>query len=113
MNTYKIDKNIAAKNVRIFVGDKMTVTEAENFMRDFKQTVASIKASDFELIIDSVKMNVLTQELTDKLTQTMSIYKQAGFKKIIIEIQNNAVLKMQVSRVMRQAGLTDAEVVTR
>jgi len=113
VSTYRIDKNLAAKKVNILVGEQMTLQETERFARDFQNTVASIDAGSFELHIDGTDMKVLTQDLADKLTQAMQLYKQAGFKKIVIVISNNPVLKMQVSRVMRQAGLTNAEVVAK
>lgn len=79
ISTYRIDKNLVAKKVNIFVGDQMTIEETERFAKDFLSTVASIDAGSFDLHIDGANMKVLTQELADKLTQAMGLYKQAGF----------------------------------
>ncbi|MEG0450105.1 MAG: hypothetical protein RR595_09630 [Lysinibacillus sp.] len=113
VTTYKIEKNLAAKKVNICVGDQITLAEAEKFDKEFGSTLSSIDASSFELHIDSTNMKVLTPDLAVKLGGAMGLYKQAGFKKIVIELSQSTVLKMQVSRLVREAGLTNTEVVTK
>lgn len=110
LSTYSIKKNIVAKKIEIAVGDKMTVEEVERFQKEFIATVSSITPKEYTLAIDSTNMNVLTPELATRLEHTMVAYKQAGFKKIEVQLQNSPVLKMQVSRVARNAGLTNMEI---
>lgn len=110
VDTFKINKNALAKKIDVSVGDKMTVAEAERFANEFQRTVAGIDASSFELHVDCTSMKVLTPELSEKLTGAMQLYRQAGFKKVIFLTQNDPILKMQLSRVARTAGLTNAEV---
>lgn len=111
VTTYKIEKNLVAKKLNICVGDQITLAEAEKFEKEFQSVVSSIDTGDFELHIDSTNMKVLTQDMAVKLSGAMKLYQQAGFKKIVIEITQNTVLKMQISRLLREVGLTNAEVV--
>lgn len=111
VSTYLISKNVVGKKIGITVGDKMTPVEAEKFQKEFGALVASINAAEFELEIDSTDMNVLTPDMATRLEGAMALYKQAGFKKILVKLQNSPVLKMQVSRIARQAGLLNMEVI--
>lgn len=111
--TYRIDKNLAGKKLNICVGDQMTMAETESFVKEFRSTISTIDTGKFELHIDGTNMKVLTQEMAERLSVAMGLYHQAGFEKIVIEITQSTILKMQVSRIMRQAGLTNAEVITK
>ncbi|MFJ8235572.1 hypothetical protein ACIQ34_07475 [Ureibacillus sp. NPDC094379] len=110
--TYKIVKNPANKVINLTVGDKMTIQEAEKFVRDFQLTVKSIDASSWVLDIDCTGMQVLTQELADSLTGAMALYKEVGFQKVLFTVKENIVLKMQLSRVARNGKLDNFEVVS-
>lgn len=111
VSTYLIKKNLGAKKVEVTVGDKITLADAERFQKEFVAVVASITPAQFDLEIDSTHMNVLTPDLAARLEGAMVMYKQAGFKRVLVKLQNTPVLKMQVSRVARQAGLTNMEVI--
>lgn len=111
VTTYGIQKNLVNKMIEIVVGDKMTPTEAERFVKEFSATVASINPAQFQLVIDSTNMKVLTPEMATKLEGAMTLYNQAGFGKIIIKLQNNPILKMQASRIARKVGLTSFEII--
>lgn len=111
VSTYLITKNLVGKKVGITVGDQMTPAEAMKFEQEFKALLNSINASEFELEINGTNMNVLTPDMASRLQGVMGIYQQAGFKKVLIKTQNNPVLKMQINRVARQAGLTNMEII--
>lgn len=111
VSTYTIQKNLVGKKVEITVGDRMTPVEAERFGKEFASTIASINAAQFQLVIDSTNMKVLTPEMATKLEGAMALYNQAGFSKILVRLQNNPVLKMQVSRIARKVGLTSFEII--
>ncbi len=113
VSTYKIKKNEALKKIEIYVGEKITLAEVERFTTEFQRTVSSIDATSFDLEIDCTNMKVLTPDLTVNLTEAMGLYKQVGFKKNIFVVQNDVVLKMQLTRLARNAGLTNAEVISK
>lgn len=112
VSTYLIKKNSVTKKVEVAVGDRMTLVEAENFAKEFLATVASINASQYQLVIDSTNMQVLSPQLAKELEGAMLLYKQAGFSKVIVKIQDNVTLRMQVKRVAREAGLLNLEIST-
>ena len=111
VSTYIIKKNLAGKKVEVTVGDQMTPAEAERFAKEFLATTTSIDASQFQLVIDGTNMKVLTPEMATKLEAAMGLYNQAGFSKVLTKLQNNPVLKMQVSRIARKAGLLNLEII--
>ena len=113
VDTYKITKNVLAKKIEIMAGEKVTVEEAERFAAEFQRTAASVDAASFELHVDCTSMKVVNPTLGEKLTGAMQMYRQAGFKKVVFLIQNDPVLKMQLSRIARTAGLTNAEVINK
>lgn len=109
--TYSIRLNRVAKTLNIAVGDKMTLIEAQNFVKEYKQAVSGIDAKLYTLHVDCTNMKVLSPEMTESLSSVMALYKETGFGKIICKIQNDAILKMQLSRLLRNAGLTNVEIV--
>ncbi|MEX3625460.1 hypothetical protein [Viridibacillus arvi] len=109
--TYRINKNVALKRLEIAVGDKMTLEEAVRFEKEFQRNVASIDASTYTLEIDCTTMKVLNPDIADKLGGAMSLYKQAGFKTVEFTVKNDTTLKMQLKRIARSVGLTNAEVI--
>lgn len=113
VSTYKITKNISAKKVEVTVGEQMSIPEAQRFATEFQHTAASVDASNFELDVDCTGMKVLNQEMAEALEAAMGLYLQAGFKKVIFVVQNNTILKMQLSRIARKAGLTNADVINK
>lgn len=113
VTTYKIQVEAPLKKVVVAVGAHMTIAEAERFATEFQRTVTSIDASTYTLEVDCTSMKVLNTELTERLTGAMGLYKEAGFKKTEFIVNNDTILKMQLSRVARNAGLTNAEVIMR
>lgn len=107
--TYQIRKDVTNKTIHISVGDKMTKEIAEKFVREYDMTVRSVNAAEYTLDIDCTNMKVLTPELADELEASFNVYKASGINKIIFQIQNDIVLKMQVSRLARKVGLMNTE----
>ena len=99
------------KEVHIFVKGKMTIEDARFFIKDYQTKTSSIKGAEYELIVDCTDMEVLTQDMTDNLTEVMKMYKQTEFKKVTFQV-NKSILKMQLGRIVRTAGLTQSEIVT-
>lgn len=110
VTTYKISKSIAAKKLEIEVGDQMTLTEAQRFVKEFSMNVESITPSQFDLHINCKNMKVLTQDLAQQLEQAIEMYKQAGFKQVTFLMPSEVFLKMQISRLCRKVGLTNVEI---
>lgn len=103
--------NNVSKVVNMSVSGRMTPEDAEAFLVDYNTKMSAIKGSEYTLEIDCTTMQVLTPDLTQDLAGVMQLYKSTGFKKILIIVSQNAVLKMQLGRIVRNAGLTQGEIV--
>lgn len=111
MKKTSIEVNHAEKVVTINVAGQMTMTDAEIFSNDYKTKIGPLNGSDYVLIVDCTDMKVLTSEMTENLINVMKTYKETGFKKVTYQVGNNKILKMQLSRLARNADLTQSEVV--
>ena len=103
--------NTARKVVNMSVSGKMTPEDAKAFLVEYNTKMSAIRGSEYTLEIDCTTMQVLTPDLTQDLTGVMQLYKSTGFKKILIIVSNNAVLKMQLGRLIRNTSLTQAEII--
>lgn len=57
-------------------------------------------------------MSVETQDKISKLEQVFKMYQQTGFKDIAFTVKSsNGVLKMQLNRIIRISGVTNAKIV--
>ncbi len=110
MKKTAIQVNSAEKMVSMKVTGSMTMEDAELFIQEYKAKVEPIGGQQYDLIVDCTEMNLLTQDMSDNLTGVMEMYKATGFNKITYNIKENTVLKMQLNRIARNAGLTNSEV---
>lgn len=107
MGQYNISVKSDVKLLKITLGGKFTETDAQNFMKDFTSQVKTINPTDYVLAFDSSDLQVSQQEMLPILQNCFTTYKQIGFKKVNVNIGTSSVLKMQVNRVVKTAGLTD------
>lgn len=80
------------------------------FGNAYQAAVKKINPAQYELLLDVTKMPVIASDKQDELKQFLSMYKAAGFKKITMVMQSNAVLSMQTKRLAKEVGLTDFDV---
>lgn len=111
MATATIRVNAVKKAVSMTVAGKMTMNEAELFIKEYQTKIGPLNGPDFELEADATEMQLLTPEMAENLTEVMKMYKQTGFKKITATITKNPMLKMQLSRIARNAGLTQFTII--
>ena len=108
---YSINVNKATKVIEISVIGSFTPEQAKAFHTDYQAKVGSIVAADFTLKVDCTDMNIITQEMLPKLEISFNMYKESGFKEIQFIIKQSATIKMQLNRVARNTGLTNAVIV--
>ena len=106
-----IQVNVAKKVMNISVNGRMGKEDAKVFLDDYLAKTKAINAGEYTLEVDCTEMQVLTQDMYDELVHVMSLYKSSGFKHITFIVKSNQVLKMQLSRLGRNAGLTNASYV--
>lgn len=110
-SNYTININPAQKIIDISVKGSFTPEQAAAFQKDYQAKVGSISAKDFTLKIDCKHMNIITQDMLPKLEVSLNLYKQSGFKEIQILSMKSAVIKMQITRVIGNVGLTNAVII--
>ena len=107
---YTITVDAAEKKVFLFVSGKAEPEAVQGFFNDYSQTVSAINPSEYELVVDCKEMQVETPDMLEKLGASFSLYNETGFKQITFEI-SSAVIKMQINRIARNVGLTNARIV--
>lgn len=109
--SYIININQAQKTIDMSVKGSFTPQQAQDFHRDYQSKVGSVNASSYTLKVDCKDMNVITQEVLPALEVSFKMYKDSQFDKVQFIIAKSPVIKMQLNRIARTAGLTNAEVV--
>ncbi|WP_172196473.1 hypothetical protein [Saccharibacillus qingshengii] len=111
---YSIQTNQSAKKVDMKVSGTFTPQDYQNFVRDYAKMASSIDAKNFTLEVDCREMDLLGTEEVDKLKGSFASYKETGFQKVVFIISSaQMIIKMQLARVAREAGLTNTEIVTK
>lgn len=93
------------------VKGSFTNEDVINFVNDYQAKVNSINAKDFTLEVDCTTMDILTKDMVPSLENSFKMYNESGFNKVVFSIVKNPVLKMQLGRIAKNAGLTNSEVV--
>ena len=110
---YSIQTNQAAKKVEMKISGTFTPQDYQNFVRDYAKMAASIDAGSFTLEVDCREMDLLATEEVEKLKGSFVSYKETGFHKTVFIISpSQTIIKMQLARVAREAGLANVEIIT-
>lgn len=78
----------------------------------YQQTINPINPTEYTLIIDCIKLNVTAPDVVPLLESCFVMFKSDGFIKVKLILENNPILKMQLSRLGRKAGLENLEIVS-
>lgn len=108
--SYDITLNKAEKKVFLYVSGKAEPDAIQGFFDEYNNMVAQIQPAEYELVVDCKEMQVVSPDMTEKLAASFELYKSTGFKKVIFEA-SSSIIKMQLNRIARQAGLSNAEVI--
>jgi hypothetical protein len=108
---YSMTVNTEEKTIDMKVTGTFDHEDVQNFVNDYQTTVNSIIATEYTLEVDCTNMDLLSQEMVPALENSFKMYHESGFKKVNFNIKNIVVLKMQLNRIARDSGLTNAEVV--
>ncbi|WP_025715601.1 hypothetical protein [Paenibacillus sp. 1-18] len=86
--------------------------EYERFVKDYEAKTSNIQASNFTLKVDCTQMALLGPGEVEKLKGSFVRYKKTGFAKVIFGISlQQTIIKMQLGRVAREAGLNNVDIV--
>ncbi len=109
-NEFKFNLDKIAKKVTIEVIGSFVPEKEKEFMDNYRRITSEITPSEYTLFLDGTSMNIVTQSYVDKLGTTFGLYKQTGFKNVILKLSASAVIKMQINRLAKNAGL-DFEII--
>ncbi|MEC0181528.1 hypothetical protein P4H61_08440 [Paenibacillus peoriae] len=113
-HSYNIEVNQAMKTVHMAVNGVFSQEEYESFVRDYVAKTSSIQASVFTLTVDCTQMELLGPEEVEKLKGSFVRYKETGFAKVVFHISlQQTIIKMQLGRVAREAGLNNVDIVVK
>jgi len=108
---FKFNLDKIAKKVTIEVIGSFVPEKEKEFMDNYTRISSEINPSEYTLFLDSTSMNIVTQSYVDKLGATFGLYKQTGFKNVLMKLSASAVVKMQLNRLAKNAGL-DFEIIS-
>ncbi|MFJ7933244.1 hypothetical protein [Sporosarcina sp. NPDC096371] len=108
--SYTMNVSIATKTIDVRIVGRFSQAKAEAFIKDYQSKVGSIKADEFTLKLDCGDMDIVTPEMIPALESCFQMYKASGFKKVEFGIKKNPVIKMQMARLGRGAGMTNLEI---
>ncbi|MGG0719668.1 hypothetical protein ABE096_19080 [Robertmurraya massiliosenegalensis] len=108
--SFSIKVNRVAKTIDLVVAGTFTPQQVQEFVGDYTGKVKSINPKEYTLNADSTDMDVLTQEMVPAMENTIRMYQQSGFDKLVVTIKKNPILKMQLNRIFKNTNFTNAEV---
>jgi len=110
MKKHELALNKSKKEVNIRIWGMYGPDDAKSFVEDFTALISTIQPSEYILRFDANELKVSIQTMLPMLESCFNMYKDLGFKKVIIKIENNVTLKMQLKRIGKTTGL-DIEIV--
>jgi hypothetical protein len=109
-SSYSINVNRVRKTIDMVIVGTFTPQQVQEFVKEYTTKVKSINAKDYTLNVDSTDMDVLRQDMVPSMENSIRMYQQSGFDKMIITIKKNAILKLQLNRILKNVGFTNAEI---
>jgi two-component sensor histidine kinase len=109
MPNYSITHGVNTLNVSL--SGKFEPERGNEFLKAFQAEVAKIQPSNTVLHFSAGDFHVLSADYQDGLKACFAMYQKIGFKKIMMDLGNNAILSMQVKRLASEAGLKNFEIV--
>lgn len=108
--SFKINVNKVKKQVEMEIRGTFTPEQAKDFHNEYQSKVKSIKANDYVLVVDALDMKLITQDMLDKLQFSFEMYRESNFQLVHFLIKKSTIMKMQLTRVAKNANL-NAEII--
>ncbi len=93
------------KQIRIELVGTFSEEEGLLSMQSYQQVINPLDPAEYELQIDCTKLNVTAPDVVHLLESCFLMFKNDGFTRIVLTLEHNPILKMQLSRLGRKAGL--------
>ena len=111
-NKFNFKADNSSKTLFIAVRGSFTEEDGKAYIAEYLKQVKAIDVKSYKLFLDCTELNVTSQDLSTMLQGCFEMYKNDGFGSVQAKIINNAVLKMQLSRLAKNVGLGNFEVIS-
>ncbi|WP_410514773.1 hypothetical protein PaeBR_10535 [Paenibacillus sp. BR2-3] len=112
MGKFNLKTDSANKVMNIELEGTFSEEDGTKSIQAYKQTISPINPADYELLIDCRKLNVTSADVVPLLEGCFIMFKSDGFVKVKLTLENNPILKMQLSRLGRKAGIENLEIIS-
>jgi hypothetical protein len=112
MGKFVLKTDSVNKIINIELDGTFTEEDGVKSIQAYQQTINPISPADYELQIDCRKLNVTAPDVVPLLEGCFVMFKNDGFVKVNLTLENNPILKMQLARLGRKAGLENLEIIS-
>ncbi|KQY83845.1 hypothetical protein ASD24_08550 [Paenibacillus sp. Root52] len=112
MGSFILKTDAANKVLNIELEGSFSQEDGLRSISAYQDTIAPINTQEYNLNIDCKKLNVTAPEIVPLLEGCLALFKKDGYKKIVLTLENNSILKMQLSRLGRAVGLDNLEIIS-
>lgn len=109
MASFNIGVYYIKKEVNITLSGVFAADSAERFFKELDKKLSNINPSEYILKFEASEFQAVTQETFPLLVRAFQFYESHKFKKIYFDLNINEIVKMQVNRAIKIAGLTNYE----
>lgn len=112
MGTFILLTDTVNKVIDIELDGTFSEDDGIRSIQAYQQTINPINPLEYELKIDCIKLNVTSPDVVPVLESCFVMFKRDGFIKVTLLLDNNPILKMQLARLGRKAGLENLEIIS-
>ncbi|MFD1774768.1 hypothetical protein [Paenibacillus rhizophilus] len=112
MGKFILNTDSAKKVINIELEGTFTEEDGLKSIQAYQETINPITPADYQLDIDCRKLNVTSPDVVPLLEGCFMMFKKDGFERVKLTLENNPVLKMQLARLGRKAGLENLEIIS-
>ncbi|ASA22953.1 hypothetical protein [Paenibacillus donghaensis] len=110
MGTFSLDTDCVHKIVKVELEGSFSQEDGLNSILAYQQRVNPINSEDYRLEIDCRQLHVTAPETVPLLETCFVMFKRDKFSNVNLILENNPILKMQLARLGRKAGLDTLEI---
>ncbi|WP_019909928.1 hypothetical protein [Paenibacillus sp. HW567] len=112
MGKFILNTDSVKKVIKIELEGTFSNDDGLKSIQAYQQTINPITPADYALDIDCRKLNVTAPDVVPLLESCFVMFKADGFDKVSLTLENNPILKMQLARLGRKAGLENLEIIS-
>lgn len=110
MGKFNLSTDSVKKIINIELEGTFSEEDGIKSIQAYQQTINPITPSEYGLQIDCRKLNVTAPDVVPLLEGCFNMFKKDGFAKVNLTLENNPILKMQLARLGRKAGLDNLDI---